>query len=211
MASTAVNGFFPRVSLGFARKIDTDLIAFVRNIVTLLTGSTQYPTPLPPLATITTSVDAFESAVQEALDGGKIAIASRNAARAALLSLVRQLAAYVQGNCAADLVNIFESGFDATRAPSPVGVPAAPDGQRLGLTGMSGELLMRYDKVSNAVNYTVESATSPEGPWTFQALVTQTRVTIQGLTPGKVYWARARANGSAGSGEWGGPATAMAV
>jgi hypothetical protein len=197
--------------LGFARKIDTDLIAFVRNIVTLMTGSVLYPTPSPTLTTITTSVDAFETAVQEALDGGKIALAARNAARAALLSLVRQLAAYVQGHCAADLVNLFESGFDATRAPSPVGIPAAPPDQRLSLTGMSGELLMRYGKVPNAVNYTVESATDPEGPWTFQALVTQTRVTIQGLIPGKVYWARARANGSVGSGEWGGPATAMAV
>jgi hypothetical protein len=28
---------------------------------------------------------------------------------------------------------------------------------------------------------------------------------IDSLTPGKVYWARARANGSAGSSEWGGP------
>lgn len=68
--NTAVNGFYSRVSLGFARKIDTDLIAFTRNVVTLMTGNAQYPTPSPTLAIITTSVDAFEVAVHDALDGG---------------------------------------------------------------------------------------------------------------------------------------------
>ncbi len=73
--NTSINGFFPRVSLAFARKIDTDLIAFVRNIVTLMAGlSGQYPTPSPALTVITTSVNAFETAVHDALNGGKIEI-----------------------------------------------------------------------------------------------------------------------------------------
>lgn len=209
--NTSIDGFFPRVSLAFARKIDTDLIAFVRNVIALITGNASYPTPLPPLATITTSVNGFETAVHDALDGGRIAIATRNAARAELLSLMRQLAAYVQGNCGADLVTLIGSGFDAVRAPSPVGVLPAPGNQRLGLTGMSGQLILRFDRVDNAANYSVQTATSPDGPWTDQDLSTSTRVMIDGLTPGKVYWARACANGSAGSSEWGGPATAMAV
>lgn len=209
--NTSINGFFPRVSLAFARKIDTDLIAFVRNVITMVTGNPTYPTPSPTLATITTSVNAFEIAVHDALDGGKVAIATRNAARAELLSLVRQLAAYVQGNCAADLVNLISSGFDAVRAPSPVGVLPPPENQRLSLTNKSGELLFRFDRVANVANYSVQTAADSAGPWTDQDLSTSTRVLLSGLTPGKVYWARARANGSAGSSEWGGPATAMVV
>jgi hypothetical protein len=80
--NTEINGFFPRVSLSFAKKIDTDLIAFVRNAIALITGNPKYPTPSPSLATITTSVNAFEVAVHDALDGGRIAMATRNAARA---------------------------------------------------------------------------------------------------------------------------------
>jgi hypothetical protein len=34
---------------------------------------------------------------------------------------------------------------------------------------------------------------------------------LDGFTPGKVYWARVRANGTAGPSEWSNPATAMAV
>ena len=105
--NTEINGFFPRVSLSFAGKINTDLIAFVRNVIALTTGNPKYPTPSPSLATITTSVDAFEVAVQDAFDGGRIAMATRKAARVELLSLMRQLAAYVQGNCEGDLVVVW--------------------------------------------------------------------------------------------------------
>lgn len=204
-------GFYPRVSLSFAPKIDTDLIAFTRNVITMMTGNTNYPTPSPTLAVITTSVDALEVAVHDALDGGKIAIATRNAARNELLALLRQLAAYVTGNCNATVLTLIGSGFDAVRTPSSVGVLPAPQNLRLDYTGMSSELLLRFDRVSNAANYSVQSANSPDGPWQDQDLSTTTRVTIAGLTPGKVSWVRACANGSEGASEWGGPATAMAV
>lgn len=208
--NTSINGFFPRVSISFARKVDTALIAFVKNVVTLLAGLTSQ-SPSPSLATITTSVSAFETAVHEALNGGKILIGARNAARNELLALMRQLAYYVQGNCAADVQNIIESGFDAVRAPSPVGTLPAPQNLRLDYNGMSGELLLRFDRVNNAANYSVQTSESPNGPWEDQDLSTSTRVTIGDLTAGKVYWARACANGSAGASEYGGPATAMAV
>jgi hypothetical protein len=205
------NGSYPRVSLAFTRKIFTGLIAFARNVVVLMTGNANYPTPSPTLKVITTAVDALETAVQEALDGGKIAIATRNAARAELLSLLRQLASYVTGNCNADLVLLLSSGFEPIKAPSPAGVLPAPENLRLSLTGISGELYLRFDRVVNAVNYSVQTAQSPDGPWEDQDLSTSTRVTIKDLTPGKVYWVRAQANGSAGPSGWGGPATAMVV
>jgi hypothetical protein len=212
--NTSINGFFPRVSLGFARKIDTDLIAFVKNILTLLAGLIgQYPTPSPSLATITTAVNAFETKVQDALNGGKIEIGARNAARNELLSLMRQLAAYVQGQCDANVQNIIERGFEAVRAPSPVGTLPAPTNPRLDLTTEkeSGQLLFKFDRVSNVLNYSVQSAESPDGPWEDQDLSSSTRVIIAGLTPGKLYWARVCANGTAGASPWSAPTSARAV
>ena len=209
--NSATNGFYARVALSFAKKIDTDLIAFVRNVITLMTANTQYPAPTPPLPTLTTSVNAFETAVHDALDGGKIAIATRNAARVELLALMRQLAAYVQATCNADLLALIGSGFNAVRAPSPVGVLPAPRNPRLGLTDKSGELMFRFDRVANAVNYSVQTAPAATGPWTDEDLSTATRVLIGGLTPGETIWARACANGSASPSEWTAPTTAMAI
>jgi Fibronectin type III domain len=205
------SGTYPRVSLSFARKIDTDLIAFARNVITLMTDNAQYPAPSPTLKVLGTTVDALETAVHDALGGGKIAIATRNAARAEMLSLLRQEAAYVTGNCNADLVLLLSSGFAPVKAPSPVGLLPAPENLRFSLTGISGELHLRFNRVHNAANYSVQTAQNPEGPWVDQDLSTSTRVTISGLTPGKVYWVRAQANGSAGPSGWGGPANAMAV
>jgi hypothetical protein len=211
--NTSINGFFPRVSLGFARKIDTDLIAFVKNILTLLAGlSSQYPTPSPSLATITTAVNAFETKVQDALNGGKIELGARNAARNELLSLMRQLAAYVQGQCDANVQNIIETGFEAVRAPSPVGTLQPPTGGRLALNGgESGQLVFKFDRVYNVLNYSVQSAESPDGPWEDQDLSSTTRVIIAGLTPGKMYWARVCANGTAGASPWSAPTSARAI
>lgn len=71
--------------------------------------------------------------------------------------------------------------------------------------------MLKFDRVANANNYSIQSATSADGPWEDRGLSTKTAVKIDGLTAGKVYWARACANGSAGSSDFGGPANAMAV
>ena len=209
--NTSINGYYARVALSFTRKVDTDLIAFVKNVIALMTNNVQYPEPSPTLTVITTSVNAFEKAVHEALDGGKIIIAKRNAARVELVVLMKQLAAYVQGHCDEDLLALISSGFEAVRAPSPVGMLPAPTNPRLSLTDKSGELLFRCDRGKNALNYSLQTAPTATGPWTDEALSTSTRVLIGGLSPGETLWARACANGSAGASEWSVPTTAMAV
>ena len=209
--NNATNGFYARVALSFARKVDADLIVFTRNVVALMTDNAQYPTPNPSLAAVTTSVNSFEATVQDALNGGKIAIATRNAARVELLALLRQLAAYVQGNCDVDLTALLTSGFEAVRAPSPAGVLPAPQNARLSLTGKSGEMLLRFDRVVNAANYSVQVSDASTGPWEDETPSTSTRVLIEGLTPGQLYWVRACANGSAGAGAWSAAISAMAV
>jgi len=117
----------------------------------------------------------------------------------------------VQGSCNADLLALLSSGFEAVRAPSPVGVLPAPGNPRLSLTGKSGELMFKFDRVNNAANYSIQTADNPNGPWEGEDLSTATRVLIGDLTPGETLWARACANGSAGASEWSAPATAMAI
>jgi hypothetical protein len=97
------------------------------------------------------------------------------------------------------------------QAHQRAGVLPAPENPSLGLTRRSGELLLRFRRVKNAVNYTVQIADSANGPWRDYDLSTATRVTITGLTPGQTYWVRACANGSAGASEWTAPTSAMAI
>ncbi|MEA3188190.1 MAG: hypothetical protein QOD99_2020 [Chthoniobacter sp.] len=209
--NTSLIGYFARVALSFTRKNDTKFIAFTRNVLTLMTGNATCPNPTPSLPTVTDSVDGFETAVHDALNGGRIEIATRNAARSELLALMRQLAAYVQVACNADLLALLSSGFEPVRAPSPVGALPAPQNVRLSLTGVSGEILVRFDRVSNAVNYTAQTSVSVDGPWEYEDPSTSTRVLVEGLTPGAISWFRVCGNGSAGAGAWSSPISAMAV
>jgi len=164
---------------------------FANNVVTKIKGNPNYLQPTPELAEVTTQINTLETATHDAMNGGKILIATRNAEHATLLTLLRQLAAYVQTHCQNDYLVLIGSGFEAVRAPSPVGILPAPQNPRLETTGMSGELLFRCDRLNNSVNITVQTATNPAGPWTAQAPSTSTRVLLPNLTPGTIYWARA--------------------
>jgi hypothetical protein len=198
------DGFFARVSYRFGRLTDADLITFVTNVLALMALLVaKYPEPIPSLATVKLALDNFINAVQAALNGGKIEIGARKAARAALLSLVRQLGTYVQLHCHESVQNIRETGFEPVKAPSSKTDPDAPANLRLEYTGMNnGELLLKFDPVSNARNYSIQLATTPDGPWEDQDLSTATRVTITDLTAGKTYYVRACTNAAAGSSEW---------
>jgi len=210
--NTSINGYYPRVAITpFGKMNAVELIPEARNIVTLMTGNESYLAPVPTLAVVTAQINALETAVGEAKDGGKIAIATRNAEQASLLSLLRQLASYVQNNCNEDLVTLLSSGFSAVKAPSPVGVLPAPQNARLQPTGIGGQLLFVCKRLDNSLNLTVQYATSPDGPWTTLPPSSTVRVLIDDLKPGTVYWARACGNGSAGPGAWSNPATCMAV
>lgn len=191
-----------RVALGFARTNAGKLIEFVRNIITLMTGNANYTTPSPTLATVATAVDQFESLVQEASNGDRIAIAARNASRAGLLSLVRQLASYVQGQCKGDLAILVTSGFKAIKQKSTSVIPVVPTNPRLTPGPNTGALTFRFGRGRNVSNFSIQLADDADGPWTDWGLSGKTRVLLDGLTPLRTKWARARANGAAGSSDW---------
>jgi hypothetical protein len=126
---------------------------------------------------------------------------------------MRQLASYVQSTCGDNLVMLLGSGFEPVKARTPAGVLPPPGNPRLSGTDKSGELAFRIDRVPNASGgYSVQAAESPDGPFQDRGVFTNTRrILVTDLTPGKVYWVRACANGAAGPSGWAGPVSAMAV
>jgi hypothetical protein len=118
---------------------------------------------------------------------------------------------YVESHCDGSLETLLSSGFEAVRAPSPPIVPAVPSDARLTYNGTSDQLIFRFTGDFNVKNFSVQHAESVTGPWVDHDLSTSTRVKITDLTPGKMYWARARANATAGSSDWCPPTSLMAI
>jgi hypothetical protein len=66
------------------------------------------------------------------------------------------------------------------------------------------QLLIRMLPILNAKSYQVQTATAANGPWQEAGIFTQARrIVLPGLTPGTIYFARARAiGGSTGYRGW---------
>jgi hypothetical protein len=208
----AIDGLIPRVSLKFGRLADALLIVFVQNLIAMITGNADFPTPVPALTALGTALTNFIAKVQEATTGGTIATAARNSAKRALLALVRQLAAYVQFTVNGDLDMLLGSGFNAIKARTPVASVKTPVNVRLTQGEMSGGLLLRFKRDgANSTSFSVQYSETPDGPYTDHAPVTKARMVISALTPGKMYWMRVRANGAGGNSEWSAPVCRMVI
>jgi hypothetical protein len=76
---------------------------------------------------------------------------------------------------------------------------------------LSGTLYLRFTGDYNVRNFSVQHSENAVGPWIDDGLFTTSRLTIEDLTPGKVYWVRVCANGAAGSSDYSSPISAMVV
>jgi hypothetical protein len=102
-----------KVCLAFAELADVALDDFAVAIITGLTGNDRYPTPPVTVAQLGTLKSAFEDAiVAAAAQGGRAAIAAKNAARDALVLALRKNAAYVEITCHNDLATLLSSWFE---------------------------------------------------------------------------------------------------
>ena len=202
-----------KISLSFARATDGNLVIFTDSVISKMTNNAEYPTPTPTLASVQTSLTAFQDALAEAKDGGPSKTAAKNAAREVLMTKLRNLTLYVQMECGDDLAVLLTSGFEATKTPTPAGILPAPQQVTLTQGPLSGTLDLRGRPVSNAGAYEAQKTTRIDNPGSWESVdqMTAARMQIEGLTPGKTYWARIRAIGSAGPGAWSEPVSAIAL
>ena len=201
----------PRVSLAFTERTGEYVLVFGRNVVTQLTGNPNFTTPFPTLATVTTALDDLETKIAEALDGGRLALAARRASKASALSLLRQLAAWVQAHSAGDVNILVTSGFEPVKGQSPIGPLPAPYTAILRQGSLSGSIDARTPKVKGAYSYNWRLALA-SAPTVFlqEVQTTAARHRFEGLTPGQTYIVQVSAVGAAGDTNWS-PLTSMMV
>lgn len=199
-----------RVLLGFADAPDHSLEELATAVLLKLYGNPAYPSPTVASAALTSARDAFTAAIAAASLGGPAQTADKNNKRDALVSLLRQLAAYVQDRHGNDLAKLLSSGFEAVstnRSSAPLDAPTITDIAN----GNSGQLLPKIKPIANAKAYEVRYALiGPDGapgPWQNGGLFTNTRnIVIGGLTPGGNYQFQIRAiGGSTGYSDWSDP------
>lgn len=192
---------------------DARLLTNAETIVTSMTNNPTYPNPTPSLATITTGANEFSLAIANAANGGRDLTAIKNAKRAELGALLRELASYVAVACQGDMATLLASGFPIQKPTrTPAGVLPAPVTPVLSLGARTGELAAVVSPVSNAYTYNWRVALAAK-PTQYVKTVqtTAARTVFAGLTPGQIYLVDVNAVGSAGPSDFSDTAQLMVV
>ncbi len=192
---------------------DGQLILDINDIITGMTGNASYPTPSPTLAAVTAALNTFTTALSNASGGGVVLTSAKNAARAGLVALVRELANYVQVACKGDITVLLSSGFPIQKpVRNPVGQLPVPSNLTVSLGTYTGQLNASASPVFGAAVYNWRLTTAAAQTTVVQsAQTTAASNTFTGLTPGIVYNAEVNAVGAAGPSDWSPPDPQMAV
>ena len=155
-----------------------------------LYGHAAYPDPTVLQPALDAANSAFDTAISAQEMGGAAATAAKNARRAALIALLRGLAAYVQRKCNNDLATLLASGFKAVNTTR---TSTLADGDVPAIRGIkngnSTQLILRVKAVKDSrgtiIRYAVVGAGGVLGLWVETDPFTDSRrILIEGLTPG---------------------------
>jgi hypothetical protein len=192
---------------------DAQLIVDVQSAIEGLTGNASFPTPAPALTVVTTALNAFTVALADAGNGGTELTSIKNAKRAELVSLMRQLGSYVTVTAGGDMTKLLSSGFPYQKPTrSTIGALPAPYTPVLKLGPHTGELDASISPIYGAYTYNWRVALA-SSPTTYVRTVQTTggRILFDGLTVGQVYNVEANAVGSAGPSDWSDAAGLMVI
>lgn len=209
----------PKLIVAFNRYSEVQFQSLVRTILTSLRSNEHFPLPwplpTPSLDELEADFSAYLDAVQAALTGDRVKIATRNERREALSDKLRRLAKYLElvahGNAAMLETTGFELRRDTTRRGTP-GIPDAPALLRIVAAVRRGRIEAAATEVLGAGAYEIQiSQTDPalDDGWrhALTVLVPQ-RIVLDGLAPGAT-WLRLRAVGSEGYGAWSEPVSVV--
>ena len=188
------------VTLKLPRKVP-ELIKLAQAIVTAMTGNPNYPTPEPPLATVTGAINDLavaETATQARTHG---AAATRNDKLATVVQLLEQLKAYIQKTADANMENgaaIIQSAGVNVRKPAvraPRTFEAKPG-------AVSGSVKLVAASAARRASYEWQFSVDGGKTWQVAPVTLQAKTTVMGLTPGATVTFRYRGVTKAGEGDW---------
>jgi len=205
----------PKVKLNFDRLSVPEKIARARQIIAAVTGNSNFPTPTPTLAAVTTAIDELETAsgdAQAARREARHLTGAQTVKEDKLHQLVTQLGSYVEAVAGDDEAMIMSAGLEMrSAATTDSTAPTAPETLTATTGNHEGEIELSWDTVRGARSYVVERATDPQaGPWTQSGVSPRSSLIVEGLESGKRYYFRVAAVTLNGQSPWSNQAVKVA-
>jgi hypothetical protein len=175
-----------------------------QNIHDHLVGNAAFTTPSPTLMVFQTHIDDAAAAIiasAAAVTAARMAVQAKRLALEVLNSDTALLAAYVDNASAGDEDKILSSGFLVRATPTPPVAPSAPLLLDINPGAFQGQLLGRFQPVTNVIVrlYEFQTTLDPnaEPSWVTRGTSTRASFEINDLASGDYCWVRVRAIGTA--------------
>ena len=185
-------------------KIVAQIITFAQGVVTAMTNNPRFPSPTPPLSSVTAAVAALGSAESAALTRAKGAATTRNDKKAALIADLQTLRTYVQNVADADRENsaniIQSAGFAVKKT-----VVRKPRAFQLVQGAASGTAKVFCPTAARRASYDWEYSIDGGKTWVALPSTLQAKTSITGLAQGVTLLVRFRAVTKAGVADWSQP------
>ena len=176
-------------------------ISMARAVVQAMTNNPSFPSPDPNLATVTTAIDALQTAEGAAQARTKGAVASRNEKRKALVTLLEQLKAYIQkvadGNPDTAAAVIQSAGVGIRKT-----VPRQKQAFLVTAGAVAGTVRVTAQAAARRASYEWEYSLDGGKTWQAMPATLQARTQITGLAQGATVSVRYKAVTKAGEGDW---------
>ena len=202
MATSTTKAHRSLAVLDLPKRINV-FITYANGVVTGMTGNANFPSPSPALATLSAAITDLQSAETAALARTKGAAASRNAKRAALVTMLQSLRMYVQSIADQNAENapalIQSAGMAVKKTVTPhARVFAAVAGP------VSGSLKLVAPSAGHRASYDWQYSTDGK-TWIDLASTLQAKTAMTAQTPGTVLQFRYRSVIKTGETDWSAP------
>jgi Fibronectin type III domain len=176
----------------------SNVAAFATSVINAMTGNASFPSPTPPLATVSADLAAYEAAEALVLTRVKGAAVTRNAKYLVLHTDLQHLMGYAQQVADADPVNaqsILESaGFSVRKT-----VLQPKSALKVEAGSVPGSVKLTAKAVDHRASYEWQYSTDQK-TWTNAPSTLPAKTVITGLTSGTVYSFRVRGVTKTGEG-----------
>jgi hypothetical protein len=200
-----------RVSMSFVQLPDGSLGDFANGVITGMGSVPAFAAAPVTMVVLGGLRDTFIERLAATVNGGKLATAAKNVARAALIAGLRQDASYVQTLAATDLPLLLSSGYQAVstnRTSAPLVKPIITNVDNF----QSTKLMIGANADVNTKAQELRYRTGTN-PYQSGGVHTKpTRMLLEDLIPGTTYELQTRSvGGSAGYSDWSDPVSHMAT
>lgn len=193
--------YLPILRLGFSHLTIADVSLTTKNIITMMTGNTNFPTLQDGVAELQVCYDTFLNAIVSPEVQSQVTRDALRIARRKLQAQLKALGNSVMGVAGDDIEMLLTSGYILREKSTPRPVPGVPKGLEVYETNTQGVIMVSCKKIEDATNYIARLSTD-KVDWKWTDFSNGIKVMLTGVPVNQLVYVQMQTRNAAGSSDW---------